>query len=250
MKTLNGKVGIVTGASKGMGRAFTEGLVEAGARVGCLARPSSQLSSLTEQLGDQILTIEGDVSDVETVERAVASTVERFGQLDFIVNNAAVFHPFPLDEATHEQILTHMGTNLMGPIWLARSAIPHLRRTKGHIVSISTESVRMPFPFLSIYSVSKAGLEMLSTSLREELREDGIRVTTLRSGQVAGSSGTDAIDPDMRSRFLETINRTGHAAFAGGEASPQSMTEALVMALTLPADINVDFLEVRATATM
>jgi short-subunit dehydrogenase len=128
-----------------------------------------------------------------------------------------------------------------------RSAIPHLRRSRGHILSISSESVRLPFPYLSVYAATKGGLEVLSAAIRDEVRADGIRVTVLRSGSVSGSTGGRDWDPEITQTFFATIQQTGHAAFTGDAATPESMAKALVSVLCLPEDVNVDFLEVRAS---
>lgn len=245
---LNGKAGIVTGASKGMGRVFVAELVRQGARVAALARASADLDSLTDEFGAAVLPVACDVADPDDVDRAVAKAAAGLGHVDFLINNAAIFHPFKLEEARVDQVERHIAVNLAGPAWCMRAAIPHLRATQGHIISISSESVRMPFPFLSIYAATKAGLEVLCAAMRDELREDGIRVTVLRSGSVSGGSGGAEWDPDVTQRFFATITRTGHAAFSGHPATPQSMAAALVSVLALPHDVNVDLIEVRGAA--
>lgn len=247
-KGLDGKAGIVTGGSRGMGRHFVAALVGGGARVACLARPSPDMDEMVAEFGAAVLPLPCDVEDAVQVNAQVAAAAADFGRLDFVVNNAAIFHPFKLEDADAVQVEAHVGINLLGPIWVMRAAIPHLRATKGHLVSISSESVRMPFPYLSVYAATKAGLETLTAAMREELREDGIRVTTLRSGAVAGGSGGQDWDPVVREAFFATITRTGHAAFAGASADPASMAKALLNILTLPADINIDLVEVRAMA--
>jgi len=246
---LQGKAGIVTGASRGMGSHFVDALVAQGARVAALARPSAELDALASKHGDKLKAFACDVSDPAEVSRAVDASAAAFGRLDFLINNAAIFHPFKLDEATDSQIAGHVGVNLLGPMWCMRAAIPHLRQTKGHIISISSESVRMPYPFLSVYAATKGGLEVLSAAMREELREDDIRVTVLRSGSVEGGSGGREWDPVVAQRFFETITRTGHAAFSGQPARPRSMAQALIRVLTLPAAVNVDLIEVRGAHT-
>ena len=243
---LQGKVGIVTGASRGMGSHFVDALVAQGARVAAFARPSAELEALATRHGDRVRVYAGDVSRPEGVAAAIEAAARDLGRLDFLINNAAIFHPFRLEEATDTDITGHVGVNLMGPMWCMRAAIPHLRRTRGQIVSISSESVRMPYPFLGVYAATKAGLEGLCAAMREELREDGIRVTVLRSGTVEGGTGGRDWNPQVRDRFFDTIARTGHAAFSGQPAKPQSMAEALVRLLSLPPDINVDLMEVRA----
>ena len=243
---LQDKVVIVTGASRGMGVHFVEALVAHGARVAAFARPSAELDAVAARHGDRIQAFACDVSRPDQVSRAVAAAAAAFGRLDALINNAAIFHPFKLEEASDADIDGHIGINLAGPMWCMRAAIPHLRATRGQIVSISSESVRMPYPFLGVYAATKAGLEGLCAAMREELREDGIRVTILRSGAVAGGSGGRDWDTAITARFFDTIARTGHGAFSGQPAQPESMAAALINLLTLPSDINVDIIEVRA----
>jgi meso-butanediol dehydrogenase / (S,S)-butanediol dehydrogenase / diacetyl reductase len=246
--TMLGKRGIVTGASRGMGRHFVAALVARGARIACLARASAELYSLTAEFGDAVVPVACDVADPANVTAAVCAAAAALGGLDFLVNNAAIFHPFRLEDARDDQIAQHLAVNVAGPAYCMRAAIPHLRASKGQIVSVSSESVRMPFPYLSIYAATKAALETLSAAMRDELREDGIRVTILRSGSVAGGTGSKDWDPAITQAFFATITRTGHAAFTGTAASPDSMADALVSVLALPPDINVDLIEVRAAA--
>lgn len=243
---LSGKVAIVTGGSKGMGSHFVDALVAGGAQVAIFARASAEAGAIVARHGNAVVAFDCDVSDAAAVERSVAATIARFGKLDILVNNAAIFHPFLLEEARDEQVERHIGVNLLGPIWCTRAAIPHLRATRGQIVNISSESVRMPFPFLSVYAATKAALETLSQGLRDELREDGIRVTVLRSGSVAGSTGGAAWDPDVVPRFFATIQRTGHAAFTGHSVEPETMAQTLIAILSLPHDVSLDLVEARA----
>jgi len=125
-----------------------------------------------------------------------------------LVNNAAVYEPFLVAEATDEQILKIIATNLAGPIFCARAAIP-LMGSGAHIINLSSESVELPFPHLSVYQCSKAGLERFSQALEQELAPQGIRVTTVRAGQMMDADKTWDIDPQVAARF-------GAAAMAVG----------------------------------
>ncbi|MET0361228.1 MAG: SDR family oxidoreductase [Sphingobium sp.] len=245
---LEGKVAVVTGGSKGMGSRFVDVLVEAGAKVAVFARASAEADELVARHDGAVVAFDCDVSDAAAVARSVEATVAQFGRLDILVNNAAIFHPFLLEEARDSQVESHVGINLLGPIWCIRAAIPHLRASRGQVVNISSESVRMPFPFLTVYAATKAALEVLTQGLRDELRESGIRLSVLRSGSVAGSTGGAQWDPGIGPRFFETIQRTGHAAFTGHSVEPETMAKTLLAMLTLPEDVCLDLVEARAAA--
>lgn len=246
MQQLTGKVALVTGASKGMGRHFVAALVDAGMRVACLARQSPELDSLIDEFGDRVLVIACDITASGEVIAAVDQAAAHFGQLDVLINNAAIYHPFSFEDGPDELIRGHVEVNVLGLAWAVRAAIPHLRRTQGQIVSISSESVRLPFPMLALYAATKAAVETLSEGLREELRSDGIRVSVLRSGSVSGGSGGAAWSDETRQKFFQKIVQTGHAAMSGSPATPQSMARGLVAILGLPRDVSVDLVELRA----
>lgn len=246
MERLAGKVAVVTGASKGMGRHFVAALVGAGMRVACLARPSEELTSLAGEFGDAVLALPCDVTSAADVDAAVARTVEAFGRIDVVVANAAIYHPFAFEAGSDEIIRSHVDINILGVAWLIRASIPHLRASKGQIVAISSESVRMPFPMLALYAATKAAVETLCNGLRDELRADDIRVTVLRSGSVKGGSGGKAWSQETVAAFYKKIVETGHAAMTGESATPESMAEALLAVIGLPADIGIDLVEVRA----
>lgn len=246
MIDIAGKVVAVTGGSKGLGRHFVERLAGEGLNVACLARPSSELDELARALPN-VLPIECDIGEVEQCEEAIRKTVERFGKLDAIVNNAGVYEPFLIEDSTPEQVMRLTRVNYLGPIWMIRAAIPHLRASKGQIISVSSETVRWPYPFLSMYASSKAGMESFHAAMRDELRSDQVRVSVLRSGHFEGGAGhAGEITPVMLA-FADAASRTGHSAWTGKGFSMDSMADALVALLRLAPDVNIDLMEVRGT---
>jgi NAD(P)-dependent dehydrogenase (short-subunit alcohol dehydrogenase family) len=243
---LSGRVAVVTGASRGLGAVFANALVRAGARVAGLARQSAALDAFAGS-HPEILALPCDVTKPEDVNKAFEGVARRLGPPDILVNNAALCLLHRIEEATDEDAEREVATNLLGPLWCARAAIPYMRAAgRGDIVNISSESVRLPFPFLSLYAATKAGLETLSEGLRSEVRADGIRVTVLRSGSVAGGEIGRNWTDERKASFFETIQKSGHAAFAGHAISPETTAQALVNVLSLPAEANVDLIEVRA----
>ena len=249
-RKLDGRVAVVTGASKGMGRAFATALCRHGARVVLMARGSPELESAAAALGSSAVAIACDVGNADNVRGAFLRAVDRFGGIDILVNNAAMSSLIKVENASDAAIQREIAVNLMGPIYCTREAIPHLRRGQGDLVFISSESVRLPYPYLGIYAATKGGLEVFSAAMRAELRDCGIRVTTLRAGGVSGGQLSKGWDPLVAAEFRATIARTGHAALTGGSASPAAMAEALLGILTLDRDINVDLIEVRASAAV
>lgn len=246
MRRLDGKVAVVTGASKGMGRHFVAALVAAGAKVACLARPSDEFDTLAADFGDAVLPLACDVASSEAVDAAVARAVAHFGRIDVVVANAAIFHPFAFEAGSDAMIRNHVDINILGVAWLVRAAIPHLRETRGQVIAISSESVNMPFPMLALYAATKAAVETLCHGLRDELRSENIRFTILRSGSVKGGSGGKGWSQETVAAFYKKIVETGHASMTGEGATPESMAQALLSVIGLPADIGVDLIEVRA----
>lgn len=227
---------LVTGSSRGIGAAIARALRARGVQV---------IGHATRALDPS--TIAADLTDPTAPSAIWDEALDRAGgRIDLLVNNAAIYHPFAFDEGSDAMIRQHLDINVLGVAWAIRAAIPHLRKTKGQIVSISSESVRMPFPMLALYAASKAAVETLSEGLREELRSDGIRVSVLRSGSVSGGSGGESWSDETKHRFYSKIVETGHAAMSGSPATPQSMASALLAMVSLPRDVSVDLIELRA----
>jgi NAD(P)-dependent dehydrogenase (short-subunit alcohol dehydrogenase family) len=246
VSSLSGKVYLITGASKGMGRAFANALAAQGALVALLARQLAPLEEAVGQIGDAAFARVCDVADPASVDSAVAAVLVRFGRLDGAISNAAITSLLKIESASHLDIQREIAVNLLGPIYLARAAIPHLRAAGGgDLVFISSNSVRMPYPFLTLYGASKGGLEVLAAGLRSELRSQGTRVTVLRSGAVEGTNIEDGWSVDARREFFEECGRTGHAHFTGAPAMRATMAQTLLSFLTLPRDVNVDLLDAR-----
>jgi len=248
---MQGKVIAITGASRGMGRAFATILASEGAKIVALARPSDALGSLAAELGSSVLAIACDISDAQAVTRAIDDGARHFGRLDGIINNAAVIYISKVEDATDEQIQRQYAANLFGSIYATRAAIPHLRAAGGgDIIFMSSESIRMAFPLLTLYISSKTAIEGLAMGLRQELRAQGTRVTVLRSGAVDTGTISEGWTEEQTNHFMAEAIRSGCLAFSGQNASVESMAKALLAVMALPRDVNVDLIEPRARAPL
>ena len=187
---LTGKVAAVTGATSGSGRAIARRFADEGAAVYLLAREPERLEALAGELGPPSRGISSDIGDPDSVRAAFSQIEAGHGKLDILINNAAVYRPCALDELSDDEILTQVRTNLLGPIYTSRAAIPLLRAAGGgDIVNTSSESTLDVFPMLSIYVATKWGLEGFSEALRAEFEREEIRVTTLIQGVAVGEGG-------------------------------------------------------------
>lgn len=179
---------LVTGASRGIGRAVCIALAEAGYRVGAVARGVEALSATVTQSGGRAMSIRADVSSPEQCESAVATALQSFGRLDAVVHAAGLAPVRTIEQMTIEEWRATIDTNLSAAFYLAKAAWPHLKR-KPHepssaIVNISSLASRDPFPGFSAYAAAKAGINLLGLSLAREGAAQGIRVHTIAPGAV------------------------------------------------------------------
>jgi 3-oxoacyl-[acyl-carrier protein] reductase len=199
MESLNGKVALVTGGSRGIGLAIARALVAHGASVAITGKNERHLSAarpLIEKSGPgAVETLLADVRRHEDVQRATDATVARFGALDVLVNNAGVGVFVDVADMTPAQWSEVIETNLTGVFFACHAAIPHMRRRGGgFIINISSLAGKNAFPTAAAYCASKSGLNAFSEALMQELRYDNIRVSYVMPGSVAtGFMGGDEL---------------------------------------------------------
>jgi len=243
----NGKVAVVTGGGAGLGKEVAAQLLARGVRVAIIGRTRATLDQCAAELGGQVFPVVADVSKPDDVRNAFKEIDQRFGGVDILVNNAAMYQAFTLDQATDAELQNTLAINVLGPSYCIREALPLMRRRGGgDIVNVSSESVHHPFPYLTVYAASKGALETLTLGLRSELKGEGIRIILYRSGHMHGDSGNVQTWPPGRlEAFMEAINRSGHIKFVGGGVSPTTAAKALVSTIALPREANVDVIELR-----
>jgi NAD(P)-dependent dehydrogenase (short-subunit alcohol dehydrogenase family) len=185
---LKDKVAIITGASKGIGRAIALGFAREGADVTLAARSGDLLEEVAEevrQIGRRALPVVTDVTDEAAVESMVARTVEEFGQLDILVNNAGIPATRPVWGVRLEQWEHIMAVNLRGPFLCTKHAWRVMRKQgSGVIVNVGSLAGTRAYPMVSAYSASKWGLVGLTKACAEEGKRDGIRVNIMCPGKV------------------------------------------------------------------
>jgi len=230
------KVIVITGAGKGLGRALARRFAADGDRVVLMGRTASHLDALAAEIGDRALAVPCDVSSPDQVKRAFATIAERHARIDVLINNAAVYAPFLVAEATDDQIVKTIATNLTGAILCTRSGIPMMGRG-GYVINVTSESVDMPFPHLVLYQTSKAGLEKFSVTLRRELEPSGIRVSFVRAGVMVEPDKAWDIDPVAGMRFAQAAMAAGLNLAERPMSQVTSVTQIFRNLIDLPPDL-------------
>jgi NADP-dependent 3-hydroxy acid dehydrogenase YdfG len=214
--SLQGTVALVTGASSGIGEATAEALADAGAAVAVAARRVDRLSALADRLRDRgatVLVIETDVTERDQAESAVQRTVAELGRLDTLVNNAGVMLLGPAQGAPLEEWQRMVDLNVLGLLYCAHAAIPHLLnaaerapRNVADMVNVSSVAGRVPRSGSGVYNLTKHGVGAFSESLRQEFATRRLRVSLVEPGAVATelvSHNRPEIQEASRRRFQD-----------------------------------------------
>jgi meso-butanediol dehydrogenase / (S,S)-butanediol dehydrogenase / diacetyl reductase len=231
------KVIVITGAGAGLGRALARRFAADGETVVLLGRNAEKVQKAAAEIGERALALGCDVASPDSVRTAFTRIAERHPRIDVLINNAAVYEPFLIAEATDDQILESVTINLAGPILCARAAIP-LMGKGSHIINVSSESVGMLFPHLVMYQSSKAGLERFSQGLHHELEPKGIRVTTVRAGQMMEAGKTWDVDPQAAMRFAQACMAAGLNLRERPISQYTSVTNIFRAVIDLPPDLH------------
>lgn len=183
-RSIAGQVVVITGASSGIGRATAMMLAEQGASLVLAARNADALQEVAWQIidrGGRAAAVVTDVADPAQVERLTDEAVERFGEIDTWVNGAGVSVYGMVEELTNDEMRRVVEVDLLGVMYGARAALPHLRRSRGTLINISSVTGKMPVPLQAPYSAAKHGIIGLSDALRMELAHEraGVTVTTI-----------------------------------------------------------------------
>lgn len=179
------QVGIVTGASSGIGLGITRALLERGYRVVATSRTISKSKDLKPSA--DLVLVDGDIGKKETAVRVVDAAMKHFGRIDLLVNNAGIYMAKPFTEYTPEDFETMIGTNVAGYFFVTQQAVAQMHKQKsGHVVSISTVLVDQPLAGapISLPVITKSTIPAFSRALAMEYVADGIRANTISPGVV------------------------------------------------------------------
>jgi short-subunit dehydrogenase len=210
---INGKVVLITGASSGIGAAAARRLAKDGACLALAARRKpilDQLAGEIEAAGGQALAIPADVTDRESIRRMVACTLERYGCLDVLINNAGLGFEDDLIDVDPDELRQQVNVNLVGVMECAQAALePMLAQKSGTIVNVASMLGLFALPGTSVYSATKFGVMGFSEALRREVRREGVHVTAICPGFVATAFSPEILQIQERGLltkvFLSTI---------------------------------------------
>jgi NADP-dependent 3-hydroxy acid dehydrogenase YdfG len=187
---LTDKVAVVTGASSGLGRHFSERLIDRGAQVFGLARSLDTLNDLRDELGDAFHPVRCDVRDEDAVATAFETVMDARGRIDVLINNAGLGQFGPVDEMDPDTWDVQQDTNVRGVFLCTRAAAPIMKQQNadegfgGHIINIASIAGLLGNPSISAYNASKFAVRGFSEATMKELREDGIKVSCVYPGSI------------------------------------------------------------------
>lgn len=235
---------VITGAGDGLGRALARRFAKDGDTVILLGRTLSKLQAVADELGSPALAVQCDVADGESVRAAFAEIAKVHPKIDVLVNNAGVYWPFELGEATDELVERLTSININGTIFCAREALP-LFQGDGLIVNVTSESSVLKTPMMWLYASTKHAVELMSEMWARELDPRGVRVTVARCGQMYDETKTAAPWP------VETSMKFGAAAAAvgihlreKGSSHYKSVTDAFRAILDMPRDTHLNLVAI------
>lgn len=209
------KVWFITGASRGFGHVWAEAALKRGDKVAATARNLESIAGLKEKYGENVLTLELDVTIAEQVNTAVAKAYAHFGRLDIVFNNAGYSLVGTIEEASADDIRALYETNVIGPVSVIQAALPLLRKQgSGHILGTSSNLGHVTLPVIGYYCSSKWAFEAIHESLALEVKPFGIKVTIIEPGAYATEFGSQEslkfaqgldIYTDFKAQFVESL---------------------------------------------
>lgn len=210
-----GKIWLITGTSRGFGRVWTEAALKRGDKVAATARKLESIADLKQKYGENVLTLELDVTNPGQVNTVVAQAHAHFGKLDIVLNNAGYALVGTIEEAGADEVRALYETNIYGPLSVIKAALPLLRKQgSGHIIGTSSNLGHITLPVIGYYCSSKWAFEAIHESLAAEVKPFGIKVTIIEPGAYATEFGSQEslkfsagldIYTDFKAQFFEGL---------------------------------------------
>lgn len=211
------KIWFITGTSRGFGRVWAEAALKRGDKVAATARKVDSIKDLREKYGDNVLTLELDVTKPEQVKSAVTEAHAHFGRLDVVLNNAGYSLVGTIEEAKAEEVRAMYETNIFGALSVIQAALPLLRKQgSGHIIGTSSNLGHVVLPVIGYYCSSKWAFEAIHESLAAEVKAFNIKVTIIEPGAYATEFGTPEslkfsegmeIYTDFKTKFFDGLKK-------------------------------------------
>jgi 3-oxoacyl-[acyl-carrier protein] reductase len=249
MIDMSGKVALITGGSRGIGKACSELLARAGAKVAInyrVERPWAELlSQRIREAGGEAFDLGADVSVTEEAEMMVDETIDRFGQLDLLVNNAGIWTGSPIDEMSDGEWRETVAINLTGTFNMIRAAVPHMKQAgSGRIVNISSTAGQRGEALHSHYAATKGAVIALTKSLAVELADSGILTNCVAPGWVETDMTRDLLEAEEGDAIRKAIP-------LGRVGQPEEIAGAvLFLASDLASFVNGEVLNVNGGAVL
>lgn len=228
-RKLVGRVALVTGAGRGIGKALAHGLAQAGTDIALTARTAAELEQTAQDIrasGQRVLAVPTDVSDPVAVDRLVKRALAEFGQIDILINNAGRQPPIgPLMENDAEDWMRTVAVNLFGTFLCMRAVLPAIiERRRGKIINLSGGGATGPRPNFSAYAASKAAIVRLTETVAEEVKQFNIQVNAIAPG---------AINTHMLDEVLAAGESAGVVALAQAQRQKQTCGDSLEAVVAL-----------------
>lgn len=241
MKRLEGKTALITGAARGIGRTFAEAYLREGAQVVIADIDADRGAETAKELGEKAAFVRLDVTDQDSIDQAIASAAETFGQVDILINNAAIFTAAPIVEIDRADYDRVFAINVSGTLFTMQAVARHMidRGIKGKIINMASQAGRRGEALVGVYCASKAAVISLTQSAGLNLIKNGINVNAIAPGVVDGEhwDGVDAFFAKYENKLLgQKKKEVGEAVPFGRMGTAEDLTGMAVFLATEEAD--------------
>jgi len=238
MNNIKGKVALITGGSKGIGFGVAEALLSQGLKVAITSRSENSAAEAAQNLANktntenQVLGLEADVRDLESQNKAVESTIKEFGQLDIVIANAGLGHFGSIEDLSSEQWNEVIDTNLTGVFNSIKASVSALKSTKGYYITISSLAGTNFFAGGAAYNASKFGVTGFTQAVMMDLRQHGIKVSTIMPGSV--STHFNGNEPSEKDAWKIQIEDLGEMVVDLLKMNPRTLPSKIEVRPTTP----------------